>query len=271
MEPPLPRVSALAKRALSALALAPPVLAAVWFGPPWSDILFVLAAGVLVWEWTRLTGGDGNYGFSLAIGVCGAVLGAAFGRYDYALAALVFGFVISYLPLSRIRSRPYRYEPQQSWTAAGVLYLAPPGLALVWLRDLPDGLSVVIWLLLVVWSVDIFAYVAGRTIGGPKLWPAVSPKKTWAGLIGGVVAAAIAGGALAYAEEGRDPLRLAILAAVLAVVAQGGDLLESAVKRRFGVKDASGIIPGHGGLLDRVDGLLTASLVLAAALWLALV
>jgi phosphatidate cytidylyltransferase len=263
MGPRLPRVSALAKRALSALALAPPVLAAVWFGPPWSDILIIVSASVLVWEWLRLVG---HPGFSLGVVTIAAALFAslllaAFAEYRWACAVLGGGTLLALLLA----------HERRLWLAAAGPYLGLPGIALLWLRDLPDGLNVVVWLLLVVWSVDIFAYVAGRSIGGPKLWPAVSPKKTWAGLIGGVLAAALVGGLLGLAEEGRDPLRLAILAAILAVVAQGGDLLESAVKRHFGAKDASGIIPGHGGLLDRVDGLLTASLVLAAALWLALV
>lgn len=251
-------------RALSALALAPPVLAAVWFGPPWSDILILLSACVLLWEWLRLVGaGWQRSSGTVAAGVVGGLLLAAFGHWD--LGALLWAICTAG---ASVRASP----PEKGlWIGLGGLYLGPPGFALLWLRDRPDGLEVFIWLLLVVWSVDIFAYVAGRSIGGPKLWPTVSPKKTWAGLIGGVLAAAIVGGALAYAVEGRDPLTLALLAAVLGVIAQGGDLLESAVKRHFGVKDASGIIPGHGGLLDRVDGLLAASLALAAALWLALV
>jgi phosphatidate cytidylyltransferase len=263
MGPPRPRGSGFAKRALSALALAPPVLAAVWFGAPWSDILILLSAGVLLWEWLRLVG---HPGFSrgtaaIAAAIFAALLLAAFAEFRWAFIALGAGTVLA-VALTRER---------RLWLASAAPYLGLPGIALLWLRDLPDGLAVVTWLLLVVWSVDIFAYVAGRSIGGPKLWPAVSPKKTWAGLIGGVAAAALVGGLFGLAEADRDPLRLAILAAILAVVAQGGDLLESAVKRRFGAKDASGIIPGHGGLLDRVDGLLAASLVLAVALWLALV
>ena len=269
MGPPPRRASSFAKRALSALALAPPVLAAVWFGPPWSDILILLSAGVLVWEWSRLVQANGAENATLAVAVFGALLLGTFGEWYWALGVVFAGAV---LPLPRRAAMRWRaYRAQQDWIAAGTLYIGLPGIALIWLRDLPDGLAVVIWLLLVVWAVDIFAYVAGRAIGGPKLWPAVSPKKTWAGLIGGVLASAIVGGALAFVEEGRDPVRLAVLAAVLAVVAQGGDLLESAVKRHFGVKDASDIIPGHGGLLDRVDGLLTASFALALALWLGLV
>ncbi|HKY95248.1 MAG TPA: phosphatidate cytidylyltransferase, partial [Kiloniellales bacterium] len=168
--------------------MAPPVLAAVWFGPPWSDILIVVSAGVLVWEWTRLVAGDGFDGGILAVAVVAGVTLATFGEWTPAFVTVVLGAVIH---LARKALRSHRGQP--AWMAAGTLYLGLPGIALVWLRDLPDGLAVVVWLLLVVWSVDIFAYVAGSSIGGPKLWPAVSPKKTWAGLIGGIVAASIVG------------------------------------------------------------------------------
>jgi phosphatidate cytidylyltransferase len=263
MGPPLPRLSSLAKRAFSALALAPPVLAAVWFGPPWSDILIVAAAAILLWEWLRLVGHGGvSAAVLLSAGtLLGSLLLGALAAWTWAFVLLSGGTVLAAL---LARQRPL-------WLAAAGPYLGLPGLALLWLRDRPDGLEAVVWLLLVVWSVDIFAYVAGRAIGGPLLWPRVSPRKTWAGLAGGVAAAALVGGLLTLAAAGRDAFAFALLAAVLAVVAQGGDLLESAVKRHFGVKDASGIIPGHGGLLDRVDGLLAASLAFAAALWLALV
>jgi phosphatidate cytidylyltransferase len=262
MGPVLPRASSLAKRAVSALALAPPVLAAIWLGPPWSDLLILVAAVILLWEWLRLVGhGAVNAGTVLmTASLLGSLLLGALAEWVWAAALLAGGTILAVL---LARQRPF-------WLAAAGPYLGLPGFALLWLRDRPDGLEAVIWLLLVVWSVDIFAYVAGRAIGGALLWPKVSPRKTWAGLAGGVIAAAIVGGLLGLAVEGRQPLALALLAAGLAVVAQGGDLLESAVKRHFGVKDASGIIPGHGGLLDRVDGLLAASIATAAALWLAL-
>jgi phosphatidate cytidylyltransferase len=258
------------------------VLAAVWFGPPWSDVLILVSACVLLWEWLRLVGASWERSTgTLIVAVLAGLTLAVFEHWEFGLVLFALGTagatVRAQVPPQAASEAPSRgRSPSRTWglglwLGLGGLYIGLPGFALLWLRDRPDGLEVFIWLLLVVWSVDIFAYVAGRSIGGPKLWPAVSPKKTWAGLIGGVLAAALVGGALAFADEGRDPVALGVLAAILAVVAQAGDLLESAVKRRFGVKDASGIIPGHGGLLDRVDGLLAASLALAAALWLALV
>lgn len=255
--------SGLTQRILSALVMIPPVAAAVWFGPPWSDLLVAVAVAVLAWEWSGIVAG----GFrapgplALAAGLVGAVALQAAGLGAWALLPLALAAL---LPPLLTRGAAGR------WLALGALYLGPPCLAFTWLRDRPDGLQMICWLLATVWAVDIFAYVAGRAIGGPKLWPAVSPKKTWAGLLGGVLAAALAGAALSWWIEAYSAVALALVSAVVAMVAQGGDLLESAVKRRFGVKDASQLIPGHGGLMDRVDGLLAASLALAAALWLGL-
>ena len=255
--------SPLTQRIVSALVMLPPVAAAVWFGPPWSDLLVGVAVAVLAWEWSGITAGrflaPGPVG--LAAGLVGAVVLLAAGCGAWSLAALAAA------GLGALLLAPAGKGP---WLALGALYLGPAALAFAWLRQRPDGLETICWLLATVWAVDIFAYVSGRSIGGPKLWPAVSPKKTWAGLLGGVAAAALVGAAFAWWLPGHSALALAAASALLAVVAQGGDLLESAVKRHFGVKDASQLIPGHGGLMDRVDGLLAASLALAAALWLGL-
>ncbi|MFM9978912.1 MAG: phosphatidate cytidylyltransferase [Sphingomonadaceae bacterium] len=139
----------------------------------------------------------------------------------------------------------------------GIIYIALPVMALIWLRERPDGLMLALWSLAVVWMTDIGAYFAGRLIGGPKLAPAISPNKTWAGLAGGMVAALILG--LVFARWLDLPLVLAGLSVTLAVAAQGGDLFESWLKRRAGVKDSGTILPGHGGVLDRLDGLVPAA------------
>lgn len=152
------------------------------------------------------------------------------------------------------------------WLSAGVLYVALPVMALLMLRDRPDGILLTLWAMALVWACDIGAYFAGRFIGGPKLAPAISPNKTWAGLAGGVAAAALFGWALT--GQGL-PVLLAIATPLLAVIAQIGDLFESWLKRRAGVKDASTLLPGHGGLMDRLDGLVPVAPV--AALMLALV
>jgi phosphatidate cytidylyltransferase len=150
------------------------------------------------------------------------------------------------------------------WIGLGAAYLASPGLALIWLRGLPQvGLQVVIWLLAVVWATDIVAYLVGRAVGGPRLAPHISPGKTWSGLCGGVVAAALAGTVTAGVTGSERLLHAAGLGGLLAIVAQIGDLIESALKRRAGVKDSGSLIPGHGGVLDRLDGLMLAAPVLA--------
>jgi len=149
------------------------------------------------------------------------------------------------------------------WAAAGFLYAAVALLASILVRlDPLKGLSALILVLLVVWATDIGGYFAGRGIGGAKLWPRVSPKKTWAGAIGGFMASLLVATGFAALGYGKS-LPLLMLAAALSVAAQLGDLFESAVKRRFGVKDSSHIIPGHGGLMDRLDGFVAAIAVAA--------
>lgn len=151
------------------------------------------------------------------------------------------------------------------WMLLGLVYVILPCAALIWLRQTPEiGRHVVFWLFCAVWATDTGAYFAGRTIGGPKLIPSISPNKTWAGLLGGMVSAGIAGGLVASIDPAMPALSLAALAALVAVVAQAGDFAESAVKRYFGAKDASQLIPGHGGVLDRLDGLLFAAPFVAA-------
>ena len=149
-----------------------------------------------------------------------------------------------------------------SWIAGGVVYIAVPVAAILWLRD--QDRETAFWLLLVVWATDTVAYAAGRLIGGWKLYPRISPRKTWAGLVGGIIGAALVGGLVAVGLSlAISPWALAAASALLSLVAQGGDLFESAVKRRFDAKDAGTLIPGHGGLLDRVDGLMAAAPVAA--------
>ena len=153
-----------------------------------------------------------------------------------------------------------------AWYIGGFLYAAIAALALLWIReraDNADGLRLVLWVFIVVWSVDIGAYFTGRAIGGPKLAPSISPGKTWAGFYGGVAAAALLGGAWVLYRELN--LVLLLLAPLFAAVAQGGDLFESWMKRRAGVKDSGGWLPGHGGVFDRVDGLLPVAILTAIA------
>ncbi|CCG40896.1 phosphatidate cytidylyltransferase [Magnetospirillum molischianum] len=245
-------------RALSALALAPPALLAAWYGGYPFALMVAIAAALMCWEWHRIACGGFGYAARAAALLCFAASLLAVSAPEMALYAVGGAVLVSVLLVCPVPGR-------RAWSGLGALYIGLPSLALVWLRGAPDhGAATVWWLLLVVWATDIGAYAFGRLIGGPLLMPRVSPKKTWAGLLGGMLCAALVGIGVAVAEQLSGVIWVAFASAILAVVAQAGDLLESWVKRRWGVKDSSNIIPGHGGVLDRVDGLLSAAITVAA-------
>ncbi len=230
-------------RVFSALVMVPVALGLAYAGGLAFNLLVLGLAALMAHEWNSLSS-NGAMGIAAATG--GAVVGcvgiAALGYGDAGLAAAIpmAALTIAVAWLGGVRT---------FWPPLGVVYIAVPCIAVIWLRAAPSlGLETIIWLFAVVWATDIGAYFAGRGIGGPKLAPRISPKKTWAGLGGGVVAAGAVG---------------AVTASGLAVVAQIGDLAESGVKRHFGAKDTSRLIPGHGGVLDRLDGLMTAAPVVA--------
>jgi phosphatidate cytidylyltransferase len=245
----------LVMRVIAALILAPLAIAIAYAGG-WLWILLVTLAVIgLYVEWLTIVGlarempvvGSGIAALAVA-GLCLAI-----GRIEAASVVLAIGLAAVAL-LTRER---------RNWTAAGFFYAAAAEMASVLVRlDSVKGFVALIFVLLIVWVTDIGGYFAGRGIGGPKLWPRVSPKKTWAGAAGGFAASlAVAFGFAAF-DLGKTGALL-LLSAVLSVVSQLGDLFESAVKRRFGVKDSSHIIPGHGGLLDRLDGFVAAIIVAA--------
>lgn len=176
------------------------------------------------------------------------------------LAAGAFGPVVAILLLATGVVAVFLWR-RSAWAGGGVAYAGSLGVALVLLRNDPSfGLEAVAFVFAVVWTTDSAAYFFGRAIGGPKLWPAISPNKTWSGAIGGLIAA-LAGGiaVIAIANIETSLAMVAIVALALSAAAQLGDLFESAIKRRFGAKDAGTLIPGHGGVMDRVDGLTFAS------------
>lgn len=253
--------SGLGLRVVTGALLAPPILFALYAGPPYSDVLLAALAGISAWEWARLCRG-GQWDLTVSVAVASAVLSigiAALGAPAVAVWLLAAGTMAILLIAGRSGS-----QADAAWASLSVAYVGPSFLAFLWLRGAGDeGFWTILWLIFVVWATDVGAYFAGRQIGGPKLWPAVSPKKTWAGLIGGMLVAAAVGAAFSYLEFG-PATALALASAALAIIAQLGDLFESGLKRRFGVKDSSALIPGHGGLLDRVDGLISVTLAYAA-------
>ncbi|MEQ1705050.1 MAG: phosphatidate cytidylyltransferase [Rickettsiales bacterium] len=175
-----------------------------------------------------------------------------------------FAFIVFLAALQMLREWDNMTENEDSmWGVAGLFYVSVPCASIVWMRNLQienienAGLYIVLYVLFCVWATDIGAYFSGRIIGGPKLAPSLSPNKTWAGLGGGMVAAGVIGGLChLFSPYPTTVLSSIIFGIVLAIAAQGGDLFESWIKRRAGVKDSSTLIPGHGGLLDRVDGLM---------------
>ncbi|MBR9970633.1 phosphatidate cytidylyltransferase [Magnetospirillum sp. J10] len=247
-------------RILSALVMAPPALAAVWYGGWAFAMLVAVAAAIMCWEWHGMV--VKRFPVAGWVAAFGCAIATLLALHSPSLAVLL----VVAAAIASAAMAPLAGERPRLWAGMGALYAGLPSVALVWLRQEPQtGLITVIWLFLLVWATDIGAYAAGRTIGGPLLMPAVSPKKTWAGLLGGMVSAMVAGAGIVWLSGVSTLPALIIGSAVLAVIAQAGDLLESWVKRRCDVKDSSAIIPGHGGVLDRVDGLLAAAVAVALA------
>ncbi len=252
----------LATRVLAALVLAPAVLAAIYAGG-WIFALAVTVAGFIgLYEWMSLVGVKGRDRLVIAGILClAAVMGLVL-LVGLAEAMVVLGvWTAALLALAMVAGHRHFVL-----VGLGIPYVGVPLALIIWLREQPDaGFAIVLWLFLVVWATDIGGYFAGRAIGGPKLAPRISPKKTWAGLAGAAAAAAGVGALVAWHFQ-VPTAALALAAAlggVLAVVAQLGDLMESAVKRRFNAKDSGALIPGHGGILDRIDGLLAAAPAMA--------
>jgi phosphatidate cytidylyltransferase len=233
-------------RTASAVVLVPVVLGVVWLGSFWFTGMIVALGILMATEWVRIAYGN-NKTQLLIHEVAAASL--IMGSLKLSLLALLILTVLSWFI--------QRKDQINIFKLLGVFYIGLPILAFDVLRsDAAVGFLAVVWCMVIVWSADVMAYFFGRIIGGPKMAPRISPKKTWAGMLGAIVGAALASWAVSYFGK-TDIWPLAVMAALFAILEQGGDIFESAFKRSFGVKDSGTLIPGHGGVLDRVDGLIT--------------
>ena len=273
--------SNLQKRILSAAVLLPVAVAAIMFGHPYFSVLVAVFAGLMAWEWTRVAahvrtpaqtspipiptapGWPILMAASVATAIGAVGLTAIEGLSSHVWIVLLVG-VVATIAIGLAASRQ-----RAIWFVTGVVYVTVPAVALVAVRADPiAGRDAVVWIIALVVAADTGGYLVGRSIGGPKLVPRISPNKTWAGLGGAVAGAALVGFLTAFVLNHTDVWMLTVISAGLGLVEQAGDLVESAFKRHFGVKDTSQIIPGHGGVLDRVDGLLAVAVaVLALSLW----
>ena len=248
----------LIQRTLAGVLLIAVAALELWLGGNALWVLATLIGLIMIREWARLTGAQaearlGQYALCLPLGLL-SPLAAGPG------VVAGIGFLIAFVGLLGMT--------RNLWFASGAVYVGLPVSALLWLRLQDNGLTLSFWGLSLVWATDIGAYFAGRTFGGPKIAPRISPNKTWSGLIGGMVGALMLGGFLVHFAG--LSMRLAMASPALAILAQAGDFFESWMKRRAGVKDSGTLIPGHGGVLDRLDGVVTALPVAALLVWLGL-
>lgn len=242
-------------RIVSAIVLAAVALGATWAGGLLFTLFAVILALLIFYEWSTITGHAPFarytlFGWASLVVVLaqllieGARQGAAISLY------LLVGFTIVCALIALIRGKSL-------WLAGGVFYAGLSGISLAALRD-SYGMVAIVFIFAVVWGTDILAYFVGRAIGGPKLAPRISPGKTWSGAIGGTIAGVLAGCLVVWFAGESLTVGLVVFTIVLSIGSQIGDLFESFIKRRFGVKDSSRLIPGHGGVMDRVDGLVVA-------------
>ena len=266
------RGSDLALRVGSALVLAPLAIGVAYLGGWVFALFWGIAALIVMWEWTTLVSSNdrrsvlmtGVVAVALAVALAASSVGAVEYFHDLRFAAAAIVLAMGMLACAAIATRE-----RAAWVAAGVPYAGAMGLAPIVLRSEPEhGFVAMVFLFAVVWATDIAAYFVGRAVGGPKLAPQLSPNKTWSGSIGGLAGAVLAAVLVVKLSGVGSILAATLVAIALSIAAQIGDLAESALKRRFGVKDAGTLIPGHGGLMDRLDGFVAAA-VLACLIGLA--
>lgn len=253
-------MSDLGPRVLSGIVMVALALGSLWIGGRWFVAFWLIASAAIFWEWIGLAGSRRRT-LVAAVGAGALAIAASLASNasaEFAVLALVAGALI--VGVLERAGRPV-------WAACGLLYAGALIVSVASLRvSLFGGFQAILWLFAVVWGTDILAYFGGRMIGGPKLWPRVSPSKTWSGFITGVTGGAAAGAvalALTMPQGMQSYIAFALLGLAAGAISQGGDLLESSIKRHFGVKDSSHLIPGHGGFMDRLDGFVAACAVAA--------
>ena len=259
-----PEPNELTLRVISAVVILPLAIAAIWFGGMAFSVMVLLIAVAMGWELSRLC--QAAPGIAILVVAVFLLTGglSLLESYRGAIASAVGGTAIIALLLQFSRSGTPKI------LIMGIAYISIALLSIVWLRFGGEGgLLLFFWMTAVVVATDVGAYFTGRSIGGPKLAPRISPAKTWSGLLGGVLFAALAGAVTVAVRDGDNFVQVMAIAGILAVVAQIGDLVESGVKRHVGVKDSGNLIPGHGGVLDRMDGFLTVAPVTALMTWIA--
>ena len=245
-------------RVISAAIMAPIALLAVYLGGIVYGAVITGALTIGLYEWLRLIAPEAKtQTVSIACALLVALMAAGFLFPPVWSAIFGFVFTVGLYLISSMRDK----DPNAKWIAFGIPYMGCAGLSLMALRFMPEyGGAFIFYLLAVVWITDIGAYLFGCAIRGPKLAPSISPKKTWAGFFGGLIMATIIGYAVAALFGARHPSTAILLSPVLSGVSQAGDLFESYFKRRSGVKESGDLIPGHGGVLDRIDGLVFAGI-----------
>ena len=257
------------RRLASTIVMLPLVIIPSYMGGWWFNILVIVCAYLMLREWHTITNGYPSRGL-FRLGIFAVFCSALFmliGEPIFSVGILGLGAFMAHI-IGAALQRPL------PWPGLGVIYVGLPVLSLVWLRNTePAGLYWISWVFAVVWATDIMAYIFGRLIGGPRLVPKFSPNKTWSGLVGGMIGAAVASIVVGtIAAPVVSQMGLACLGIFGALIAQAGDIAESMLKRRSGVKDSGRLIPGHGGILDRVDGLaptaVLIALVVALTQWL---
>lgn len=257
--------SELQLRVLSGVVMIAIALTALWFGGIAFWALVSLLAVLMMVEWATMAQAS-RWQTILGAVLAAALMVAALSFVDpVQLAAYQERIIAQTFDLAGLGAILLAVVTFRARLGVGLLYAVFPAVALIFLREQPgQGLMLALWTLVIVWATDIGAYFAGRAIGGPRLAPKLSPNKTWAGLLGGMAAALLAGAGIAWA--GDLPAACWVAGAPLAVAAQMGDLFESWLKRRSGVKDSGTLLPGHGGVLDRLDGVVPVAVLVAAGL-----